>query len=67
MVNAQQMIENRIVIDPKILVGKLIIKGTRLPVELIGRMVAQGIPEQEILDAYPRLEQQDIRAARTYL
>lgn len=64
--NMQQIIENRIVIDPQIMVGKPVIKGTRIPVELIVRMIAQGIPEQEILEEYPRLEKEDIRAALTY-
>lgn len=64
--DAKQLIENRIVIDPKIMVGKPVIKGTRIPVELIIRLVAQGIPDQEILGEHPRLEQQDIRAALSY-
>lgn len=64
--NAQQIIENRIVIDPHIMVGKPIIKGTRVPVELLVRMMAQGIPEKEILEEYPHLKAEDIRAALTY-
>lgn len=56
----------RIMIDPKIMVGKPVIKGTRIPVELIVRMVAQGIPEKEILKEYPNLKPEDIRAALTY-
>ena len=56
----------RIEMNPKIMVGKPIIKGTRIPVELIVRMVAQGIPETEILQEYPRLKQTDIRAALSY-
>ncbi len=43
--------------------GKPVIKGTRVPVELLVRMVAQGISEAEILAEYPRLELADIRAA----
>jgi uncharacterized protein (DUF433 family) len=56
----------RIALNPKVMVGKPIIKGTRIPVELIVRMVAQGIPEAEILQEYPRLEAADIRAALSY-
>ena len=56
----------RIVVDPKIMVGKPVIRGTRIPVELLVRMVAQGIPEAEILREYPRLGPEDIRAALTY-
>jgi uncharacterized protein (DUF433 family) len=46
--------------------GKPVIRGTRIPVELIVRMLAQGIPETDILREYPRLQPQDIRAALTY-
>ena len=48
------------------MVGKPVIRGTRIPVELIVRMLAQGIPENDILAEYPRLELEDIRAALTY-
>ncbi|NJN53632.1 MAG: DUF433 domain-containing protein [Anaerolineae bacterium] len=64
--NTQSINETRITIDPQIMVGKPLIKGTRIPVELIVRMVAQGIPEKEILEEYPRLKTEDIRAALTY-
>lgn len=56
----------RIELNPKVMTGKPVIKGTRIPVELILRMVAQGIPEAEILTEYPRLELVDIRAALSY-
>jgi len=54
---------DRIIINPKFMAGKPVIRGTRIPVELIVRMVAQGIPEAEILREYPRLQPDDIRAA----
>ncbi len=56
----------RIEINPKIMVGKPVIKGTRIPVELIVRLLGQGISEEEILDNYPRLQREDIRAALSY-
>jgi uncharacterized protein (DUF433 family) len=56
----------RIRIDAKVMVGKPVIRGTRVPVELIVRMLAQGIPENDILEEYPRLELEDIRAALAY-
>lgn len=56
----------RISIDPRIMTGKPVIRGTRIPVELIVRMLAQGIPEHEILLEYPRLQPDDIRAALAY-
>lgn len=57
----------RIQIDPEVMVGKPVIRGTRIPVELIVRMLAQGIPESDILREYPRLQPEDIRAALTYV
>ncbi|HEY4579399.1 MAG TPA: DUF433 domain-containing protein [Candidatus Acidoferrales bacterium] len=58
-----ELLEQRIAVDPKIMVGKPVIRGTRIPVELILRMLAQGIPESDILREYPRLQPKDIRAA----
>ena len=46
--------------------GKPVIRGTRVPVELLVRMVTQGIPETEIQREYPRLQNEDIRAALLY-
>jgi uncharacterized protein (DUF433 family) len=56
----------RITVNPKIMVGKPVIRGTRVPVELIIKMLAQGIAEKEILKEYPRLEADDIKAALAY-
>lgn len=56
----------RIEMNPKVMLGKPVIKGTRIPVELLVRMVAQGLSETEILAEYPRLELADIRAALSY-
>jgi len=56
----------RISIDPRNLTGKPVIRGTRIPVDLVVRMLAQGIPEADVLREYPRLTAEDIRAALTY-
>jgi uncharacterized protein (DUF433 family) len=56
----------RISIDPEVIVGKPVIRGTRIPVELIVRMLAQGLPESDILREYPRLQPEDIQAALAY-
>lgn len=56
----------RIEVNPAILAGKPIIKGTRIPVELILKLVAQGIPMAEILAEYPLLTKRDIQAALEY-
>jgi uncharacterized protein (DUF433 family) len=61
----EKLIE-RIEINPKVMVGKPVIRGTRIPVELIIRLLGQGISEDEILRQYPHLELLDIRAALTY-
>lgn len=59
-------LSQHISIDPTVMIGKPVIKGTRIPVEIILRMLAQGIPEPEILREYPRLRPEDIRAALAY-
>ena len=58
--------QERIAVDPKVLVGKPVIKGTRLAVEFIVSLMAQGWPESEILINYPGLEPEDIRACLAY-
>jgi uncharacterized protein (DUF433 family) len=57
---------NRIVVDPEILVGKPVVRGTRLAVEFIIDLLAQGWTEEEILDNYPGLTAEDIRACLVY-
>jgi len=58
--------KERIIIDPKILVGKPVIKGTRLAVEFIVELLAQGWPESEILRNYPGVTHEDIAACLMY-
>lgn len=57
---------SRVVINPKIMVGKPVIKGTRIPVELILKKLAQDIDVKEILEDYPNLTKEDIKAAIMY-
>jgi uncharacterized protein (DUF433 family) len=59
-------IAERIEINPKVMLGKPVIRGTRIPVELILRKLSQGATENELLDAYPRLKRGDIKAAIRY-
>lgn len=61
-----QDFRTRITYHPNIMVGKPVIRGTRIPVDLLVRMVAQGIPQQEILADYPRLQPEDLQAALLY-
>ena len=56
----------RIVVVPDILVGKPVIKGTRLSMEFIVDLLAQGWSEREILRNYPGLTREDIRASLSY-
>lgn len=57
---------DRILIDPKILVGKPVIRGTRLAVEFILDLLATGQPEADILPNYPGLTHDDILACLAY-
>lgn len=56
----------RIVVDPKILAGKPVIRGTRLAVELILELLAAGQSESDILTNYPGLTRDDILACLSY-
>jgi uncharacterized protein (DUF433 family) len=58
--------QERIAIDPKILVGKPVVKGTRLAVEFIIELLAQGWSEAEVLRNYPGLTSDDIKACLAY-
>jgi uncharacterized protein (DUF433 family) len=57
---------DRIEIDPNIMLGKPVIRGSRIPVELVLRKLAEGATEADLLDAYPRLTRDDVRAAIAY-
>ncbi len=59
-------IVGRVEINPKVMLGKPVIRGTRIPVELILRKLSEGASEADLLDAYPRLAREDIRAAIRY-
>ena len=56
----------RISVDPRICFGKPCIRGTRIWVSLIVDNLAEGIPEEEILAAYPQLNREDIFAALAF-
>jgi len=57
---------DRISVDPDICFGKPCIRGTRIWVSLITDFLAAGNTEEEILEAYPYLEHEDILAAVEY-
>ena len=58
--------QDRIVVDPKVLVGKPVIKGTRIAVEFLMELLAEGWTHEQILANYPQLKPDDIRAAHAY-
>ena len=58
--------QNHINIDPNIMLGKPVIKGTRISVELIVRKIGEGALTQDLLDAYPNITKEDIQAALLY-
>ncbi|MBI2672237.1 DUF433 domain-containing protein [Candidatus Woesearchaeota archaeon] len=62
-----EKLNRRIVINPEIMVGKPVIKGTRIPVDTIVRLLARGMTQKEILDDYPNLKKEDIKAALEYV
>ena len=58
---------HRISIDPKVCHGQACIKGTRIPVHQIVRMLANGDTIGEILEDYPSVEREDILACLDYV
>jgi len=62
----EEKLLNRIVVNPKVMTGKPVIKGTRIPVEQILKLLAQGLSSDDILKDYPHLKKDDITAALLY-
>jgi uncharacterized protein (DUF433 family) len=60
------MTEERIVIDSDILAGKPLVRGTRLSVEFIIGLLADGWSEKQILENYPGLVHEDVTACLSY-
>ena len=60
------VLSTRIVVDPEVLAGKPVIRGTRLAVELILELLAAGQSEQTILGNYPGPTREDILACLSY-
>ena len=54
---------DRIEINPQVMLGKPVIRGTRIPVEIIMRKLAEGASDAVLLDGYPRLQKEDLQAA----
>ena len=62
----ERKLRERITVDPDILLGKPVITGTRVPVYLILNLLASGYDDARIVEAYPGLTVEDIRAALLY-
>lgn len=60
------LIQERIEINPEVMLGKPVIRGTRITVELILRKLSEGATEADLLEGYPHLTRQDIQAALAY-
>jgi len=65
-VNRMENWQKRIIIDPQILMGKPVIKGTRLSVDFIINLLAQGWEKAEIMRNYPDITEEDIQACLQY-
>lgn len=59
-------ITDRIEINPRVMLGKPVIRGTRIPIELLLRKLSEGVSEADLIDAYPRLTREDVQAAIRY-
>lgn len=59
-------IQDRVETKPEVMLGKPVIKGTRIPVELIVRKLGEGASIEDLLDGYPNLKREDIQAALIY-
>jgi uncharacterized protein (DUF433 family) len=60
------MAHERIEINPEVMVGKPVIKGTRITVELILRELGAGMSPEAVMAEYPQLTREDIRAAQAF-
>lgn len=57
---------DRIVVDPEIMVGKPVVKGTRIPVALVLKRLAQDLSLESLFQSYPRLTPDDVKACLAY-
>ena len=60
------MVHTRITCDPKVMVGKPVVRGTRITVELLLRLLGKGHSIESLVDGYPGLTREDVLAAQAY-
>lgn len=65
-VGRRGMQHQRVEINPEVMGGKPVIRGTRIPVETVLRKLGAGVSEEQILNDHPRLTIEDIRAAQSF-
>jgi uncharacterized protein (DUF433 family) len=63
---AEEELLERIVVNPKVMGGKPVIRGTRVTVEQVLKLLAQGLTAKEIFKDYPHLSNDDITAVLLY-
>jgi uncharacterized protein (DUF433 family) len=56
----------RVEVNPDVMLGKPVIRGTRITVELLLRKLSEGATEEDLLEAYPHITREDIKAAIAY-
>ena len=64
--NTQHKYLDPIIVDPKIMVGKPVVKGTRIPVEVVLERLEEDLDTKTLLADYPRLTEEDIKACLAY-
>ncbi len=62
----EEKLLERIIVNPKVMGGKPVVKGTRITVEQVLKLLAQGLTTEEILKDYPHLSKDDIAAVLLY-
>jgi len=65
LIDMEKLLE-RVVVDPNILAGKPVIRGTRIPVYLIVELMATGTNVNDVVKEYPELQEDDVKAALLY-
>jgi uncharacterized protein (DUF433 family) len=66
MATKQQTYQDRIIVDPRIMAGKPVIKGTRISVEIVLERLAHDLDTKTLFEDYPRLTEADVKACLSY-
>lgn len=66
VVKRRASFEGRITVDPEVLAGKPVVRGTRIPVELVLQRLSEELDVKALLEAFPRLTRRDVQACIEY-